>query len=459
MENILKWAASMSKSQKKDPSKKVQEELCTRVNDAITYQKNTFDECVGVVCDFSPNIVAPFYSKQYAKFSQDIQKGWDRAFIRWANQKKPEKMAAVRTVFVLKWKLQYFQDVEHCSKEVGWILEKNTDSLKSYIETLLKERFDELELKKLLSLDISGLDKKRKARLYDLFHILFDNSTLEEVQKEYASFLLNHVARPESKKKKASEPKPEPKSEAVPAKEAPDTNEQPVEPEKTLSSVEEVKTPAIEKDKTPAVAPVLPANEPEEADNSAEEKTVVEEKPQEEHKEPVAPVSSEPFPRDGETLLNELAQWMKAQKASVARSSDEIAKLNIELEHAHTQQKSLSASLQDTHRVLDETNAEKRSLQQTITSLSAELSEEKAEKRAIKDTVATVQQMADNSIKQELSGFKSQLGDALKNDIKDLRCVEADSEMDAEEKMQVYQDIMGTILDTLKHYGIAIEVN
>ena len=80
-----------------------------------------------------------------------------------------------------------------------------------------------------------------------------------------------------------------------------------------------------------------------------------------------------------------------------------------------------------------------------------------AEKNAAQDTIGRVQIMSDNSVKQEIDGFKHSLGSVLSRTVKDFSSDVSD--LTDAEKVEVYTALMEELLATLKHNGIVIEEN
>ena len=134
-----------------------------------------------------------------------------------------------------------------------------------------------------------------------------------------------------------------------------------------------------------------------------------------------------------------------------------MSNLNAEIARLGKQNEALSARVIALESDLRLIRQEKAALEQQLVEAKEKSDTLEAEKNAAQDTIGRVQIMSDNSVKQEIDGFKHELASALSRTVKDFGSDVSD--LSDAEKVEVYMALMDELLDTLKHNGIVIEEN
>ncbi|MBR6954003.1 MAG: hypothetical protein IKH77_03035 [Clostridia bacterium] len=417
MESIIEWAASFDRYARNKPNKQLQEELFQRVITALKEGTNTYDECVTTLCRFDAKVIEPFYRFHYWDHLPDRAK-WDDAMLSWADDKKPSVPATIRIALILQEKLWRAEAVTDVLPELRWLSLHEDDRTIPAIRSV-KEKSKSSNLRKLLALDMSEW-KAGKQQIAKLFGILFADATDPETKASYQGFLTRNELRyvdevPESKPQSPSESSVKPVAvEAAVAMEGP-------------SSAAESQKQA----QGSVTQPIQPVNER----DVSEPKTAI--------------------PAGGVALAEAMLRWVHEQTDRAMTLSTRLADTSSALQHAN--------SLIETHQTrIDELEQIIEKLRQKEADLLARLQEAQEritlldkEKAAAQDTIGRVQAMTDNSVRQELEGFKHSLAAELSSTFKDFSGDVSDF-TDAE-KAEVYHALMEEVLDTLRHNGIAIE--
>ncbi len=200
--------------------------------------------------------------------------------------------------------------------------------------------------------------------------------------------------------------------------------------------------------------------------------------PQAESKLPTPQAVSVPkveIPADGVMLAEALVKWAKAQKEKALEQTGNVSSLSAEVKKQCSQIETLTAQVAELTAAQAKLQSIQAELKDKLTATSDELTAVKGELAAANDELADakleidtlrtekedaeniigqIQQMSENSVKQELDGFKAKLAAALSSDVKDFR-----GEYSDEEKADVYAAFLEDMIDILKNSGIPVEEN
>ena len=388
MDNIFEWANSLTKNQKSKPPASLQTELFNRISTVIEGDSPSYSDCVKALVKFDKKVLEPFYRECYAGFSPEQQRAWDKALRDWADDVRPAKNATIRIVPILRCKLQMTDDISKLEHELRWLsLHEDERSVQEFIQ--LRDRTDESDLQKLLSLDLSQW-RAGRVQIEKMYSILFSESTNETTRKLYEAF-LSRIGKAPSKEAEFSAP----------------IQDKPAEPL---------------------------ADAPQSIAGQAKAK-----------------------PDDGIALAQALLEWSKGINERCLSQARQIADLQAENQKSAKRIVELESELRDMGNTLSET-------QSTLRLRDGELQEAHAQIEAIqekaseaRDTIGRIQHMSNNSIRQELDGFKHALSGELKKTVVDFG--KDYSDLSAEEQVEVYKAFFEEMLDTLKHNGIVIEEN
>ena len=428
MENIAEWAGKIDKNVRNKPNKQLQEELFKRVVTVLQENTNTYEECVAAFCRFDAKVIPPFYEDYYWTDVPDRAK-WDEAFLAWADSKKPTVPATIRIALILQEKLKKAEGSADVLPELQWFSLHEDDRSASAFKGL-REKSKYSDLRKLLDLDMRDW-KIGHPLIIKMYGILFSDAMESKTQELYREFQTRNGLV--EKDTTVSETLPEHPPIPSPASSAEDRKE--FNFQGNIIETKPVATPAV------PIQPVQPEQAP-------EQNTVLVEK--------TAPKVAD-TPKDGIALAEAMLKWARSQTerqidlgTRLSNSTTENARLGKQNEELSTRVIALESELRLIRQ--DKAVLEQQLVEAKETSATLE-----AEKNAAQDTIGRVQIMSDNSVKQEIDGFKHELASALSRTVKDFGSDVSD--LSDAEKVEVYMALMDELLDTLKHNGIVIEEN
>lgn len=428
MENITEWAGKIDKSVRNKPNKQLQEELFKRVVTALQENTNTYEECVAAFCRFDAKVIPPFYEDYYWTDVPDRAK-WDEAFLAWSDSKKPTVPATIRMALILQEKLKKAESSADVLHELRWFSLHEDDRSASAFKGL-REKSKYSDLRKLLDLDMRDW-KIGHPLIIKMYGILFSDAMESKTQELYRDF----QARNGLAEKETVTPEALPEQQTMPSS----NNQTEMEKEAGLQN-EPSKTPLAEK----TVVPIQPVQ----VEKAPDQNTPIVEKP-------VPKISD--APKDGIALAEALLKWAHSQAERQVDFGTRLSNANAEIARLIKQNEELSAKAITLESDLHLVRQEKAALEQQLVEAKETSATLEAEKNAAQDTIGRVQIMSDNSVRQEIDGFKHELASALARTVKDFGSDVSD--LSDAEKVEVYMALMDELLDTLKHNGIVIEEN
>ena len=427
MENITEWAGKIDKNVRNKPNKQLQEELFKRVVTALQENTNTYEECVAAFCRFDAKVIPPFYEDYYWTDVPDRAK-WDEAFLAWADSKKPTVPATIRMALILQEKLKKAESSADVLHELQWFSLHEDDRSASAFKGL-REKSKYSDLRKLLDLDMRDW-KIGHPLIIKMYGILFSDAMESKTQELYREFQTRNGLI--EKDTVVSETLPEQQSASSP------------KPDEVIKGST---LPSNSLETTPVVAPVAPV-QPVPVEKAPAQNTMLGEKP--------APKISD-TPKDGIALAEALLKWTHNQTERLIDLGTRLSNSNAEIARLGKLNEELSARIIALESDLRLIRQEKAALEQQLAEAKETSATLEAEKNAAQDTIGRVQIMSDNSVKQEIDGFKHELASALSRTVKDFGSDVSD--LSDAEKVEVYMALMDELLDTLKHNGIVIEEN
>lgn len=399
MENVLDWAKSIDKSKRNKPSKQSQQELFSRIHSSLNESDESCFVCLQALMKFDKSVLEPFYADYYPQMNVQLQKKWDASLERWANGVKPTENATIRIAIIICKKLQYVQDASSLLEELRWLsLHDDKRSIGEFKK--MRDTVAPSDLQKLLSLDTTSLNLGN-AQIRKMYEIIFATSEDSTTKQMYTEFLVRNGWLEKND------------SETL-------NDEQPAVNDTTSSSVA-TETP---KPETPSASPTA-------TDLYAS--------------------------HDGVALAEALLKWSHEQQDLLHRQTTTITELRMKEQKAYAQICELTEQVTALKSALTNETKKREITENTLQvaqERAAKLDEEKAQAL---DTIERVQQMAGNSAKQELDGFRHNLSSELVKTVKDFR--DDLSDLSDAERAEVYKTLFDELIDTLKHHGIQIEVN
>ena len=428
MENITEWAGRIDKNFRNKPNKQLQEELFKRVITALQENTNTYEECVSAFCRFDAKVISPFYEDYYWTDIPDRAK-WDGAFLSWADSKKPTVPATIRIALILQEKLKKAGGSFDVLPELQWFSLHEDDRSASAFRGL-REKSKYSDLRKLLDLDMREWNIGHPL-IIKMYGILFSDALESKTQELYREF----QARNGLTEKEVAAPETIPEQQSTLSANSPSE----MKKETGLPS-ESLETPPVEK----AGAPIQPAH----VEKAPDQNTPIVEKP--------TPKISD-TPQNGIALAEAMLKWVHSQAERQIDLGTRLSNSIAEAARLGKQNEELSARIMALESDLLLIRKEKATLEQQLVEAKETSATLEAEKNAAQDTIGRVQIMSDNSVKQEIDGFKHELASALSRTVKDFSSDVSD--LTDAEKVEVYTALMDELLDTLKHNGIVIEEN
>lgn len=465
MDGIVEWAMSVKEDSRKKPNKDLQKQLWNLIVQAL-HTGTTIDECIKAACCFNALVLEPFYREYYWNFDESERKEWDQAFIKWADSKKPVESSTIRIAHIIRYKLMCAKSVEAVISELKWLsVHENKKSASEYKK--LRENSLESNLRCLLSLDMSEW-AAGQSEIYKLFGILFSESADPETKKQYEEFKKRNqefipiaptsenfsqkspahgnvkakatkntkqkdVEAAESKSKSDQECFPQPKGQSQLSEKAQSKNKK-VQSKREADQEKNVSDAPEEKQKSQDQA------EPERKESVKKLLEPVKELTEKEEIELESAASAELIKQieeqkakiiEQEVKIKELFGTTNAQKVQLESQAGRIDMLKKNCNAAELLAKELSDKL-----------SEERGKTQLL----------QAENEKDKSIIAQLHQMTDNSIRQELDGFKEKLRQAMASIVKDFH-----EEYEENEKAEVYGALLEDLIYILRTNDLLVE--
>ena len=428
MENITEWAGRIDKNVRNKPNKQLQEELFNRVTTALKEGTNTYDECVAAFCRFDAKVIPTFYQDYYWLDIPDTSK-WDAAVLSWANSKKPTVPATIRMALILQEKLKKVASSTEVLDELKWFSLNEDDRTVSAIKNV-REKSKYSDLRKLLDLDMREW-KIGQALIIKMYSILFSDALESKTQELYHEFKFRHGIKDQTDTGANEAPTPQPVASTGNA----------VEGNKELDAV-------------PGAVEAQGGDKPAE---SAQPVTPLQIPPQTEYPIDTPVPKTADKPKDGIALAEAMLAWTRSQTARMIEIGTQLSNSTAEVARLNKQNAEMRERILELEMSLSSVKKDRASLEQQLQQANETSAILEAEKNAAQDTIGRVQIMSDNSVKQEIDGFKHSLGSVLSRTVKDFSSDVSD--LTDAEKVEVYTALMEELLDTLKHNGIVIEEN
>lgn len=417
MGKTLEWAEQLEKAKRNKPSKEVRLQLFALIETAIQDEEPPFDDCINALMKFGPSMTELFYENVYFDLPAELQEKWDRALFSWAREARAEKIMGKRITSIIRVKLAKTKGDLTLSKELDWLLKHDKDHA---LAKTLGEQGKKADLRRLLDFDLAA-GQASEEQMLALFDAIFSASPDEELHKACDEFRATHRTPIETDVAETSEI---------------------IEP-CTAESVEAPESAMVE-----GAAKTASRDEQNERACS----------------NPLAT-------RDDASLTAVLLEWMKQQEGRALAQEEQLRAIQAQLQRQQEQSETLSAQMRLFERALSEQGALRDSLKMQLTSanervreLEAQLTvakvqiqEAEAHSQETEKDMAQLQMMFENSVKQQLDGFKHDLAADLRITMKDFACNYSD--LPAEERAEVYKAFFEELVDRLRHNGIEIEEN
>ena len=429
MENITEWAGKIDKGRDK-PSQQLQKELFNRVITALKENTNTYEECVAAFCHFNPKVIPPFYQDYYWTDVPDRAK-WDDAFLSWANSKKPTVPATIRMALILQEKLRKAESSADVLSELQWFsLHEDARSASVFKGLCKNENSKYSDLRKLLDLDMRDW-KIGQPLIIKMYGILFSDALESKTQELYREFLARNglIENASAVSETLSEQKMIPSSD--------NQNESEKESAYQSNSLAAITV----------VTPTAPVHSMKVERMSEQDVAIVDK---------AIPKIAD-IPKDGIALAETMLKWARSQTERQVDLDIRLSNSLSELSQLGKQNEEMKAQITALESNLLLLKKEKETLELQLVEAKETSAVLEAEKKAAQDTIGRVQIMSDNSVKQEIDGFKHDLASALSRTVKDFGSDVSD--LTDAEKVEVYVALMDELLDTLRHNGIVIEEN
>lgn len=398
MENVFEWAKAVDQKKRKKPPKQLREELFSRIDASLNENPDSCFNCLQALMKFDKAVLVPFYKDYYPHMSDGLKTTWDQALSRWANGVKPTENATIRIAIIIREKLQYVQSASALMAELQWLsLNDDKRSIKEFED--IRDGSTQANLRKLLSLEVSVLTSGTE-QIKKMYGVIFNDSEDPVTRQLYAEFLTRHGWNPEN-------------------------HEEVQETEKVHADND-----------VPSVA--NKTSEPNESALSSAE-------------------DMQNFPQDGVVLAEALLKWSHDQHELLRKQTALIADMRQKEQKSNAQITLLNAQLSTAEAKLAEVLQQKETIECALQAAQTQVKQLEEEVVQARSTIGHVQQMAGNSAKQELDGFRNCLANDLKKTVGDSE--ENMSDLSEGERAEVYKALFDELIDTLKHHGIKFEVN
>mgnify|MGYP000516695965 FL=1 len=424
MEKITEWVKTLDAKVRK-PNKIQQNDLFERINSALKEGTDTVEECVAALWLFDAKTIELFYREHYWKYPESLRAEWDQAIICCAEKNKKQTVrATIRIVPIIQAKLPKITSINEILLELRWLSSNANDRSASEFMKLRKNSTLP-DLQKLLSLDMNGWPNG-KEQIFKMYSIIFSDCEEKNTQKLYSEFLARNENNQSLKKEQNA------------ADETEKTEQNGEENLLLPQSAVDSESGALSSEKTMCKESECENKQDEVSATAAEENDI--------HQSQGGKLS------DGVALAEALLAWTSEQKKKMQSQAEQIAELTYELKKKQTVLENQAAQIAELKERTEKLLAIRINLESVIETAKSENENLKAAKEKAENTIAQVQQMAGNSAKQELEGFKAKLSSEMSYAIKCYQdgCAE-------DEKAEIYGALLEEMIDVLASNGISAE--
>lgn len=424
MEKITEWVKTLDAKVRK-PNKTQQNDLFERINSALKEGTDTVEECVAALWLFDAKTIELFYREHYWKYPESLRAEWDQAIICCAEKNKKQTVrATIRIVPIIQAKLPKITSINEILLELRWLSSNANDRSASEFMKLRKNSTLP-DLQKLLSLDMNGWPNG-KEQIFKMYSIIFSDCEEKNTQKLYSEFLARNENNQSLKKEQNA------------ADETEKTEQNGEENLLLPQSAVDSESGALSSEKTMCKESECENKQDEVSATAAEENDI--------HQSQGGKLS------DGVALAEALLAWTSEQKKKMQSQAEQIAELTYELKKKQTVLENQAAQIAELKERTEKLLAIRINLESVIETAKSENENLKAAKEKAENTIAQVQQMAGNSAKQELEGFKAKLSSEMSYAIKCYQdgCAE-------DEKAEIYGALLEEMIDVLASNGISAE--
>ena len=424
MEKITEWVKTLDAKVRK-PNKIQQNDLFERINSALKEGTDTVEECVAALWLFDAKTIELFYREHYWKYPESLRAEWDQAIICCAEKNKKQTVrATIRIVPIIQAKLPKITSINEILLELRWLSSNANDRSASEFMKLRKNSTLP-DLQKLLSLDMNGWPNG-KEQIFKMYSIIFSDCEEKNTQKLYSEFLARNENNQSLKKEQNA------------ADETGKTEQNGEENLLLPQSAVDSESGALSSEKTMCKESECENKQDEVSATAAEENDI--------HQSQGGKLS------DGVALAEALLAWTSEQKKKMQSQAEQIAELTYELKKKQTVLENQAAQIAELKERTEKLLAIRINLESVIETAKSENENLKAAKEKAENTIAQVQQMAGNSAKQELEGFKAKLSSEMSYAIKCYQdgCAE-------DEKAEIYGALLEEMIDVLASNGISAE--
>lgn len=424
MEKITEWVKTLDAKVRK-PNKIQQNDLFERINSVLKEGTDTVEECVAALWLFDAKTIELFYREHYWKYPESLRAEWDQAIICCAEKNKKQTVrATIRIVPIIQAKLPKITSINEILLELRWLSSNANDRSASEFMKLRKNSTLP-DLQKLLSLDMNGWPNG-KEQIFKMYSIIFSDCEEKNTQKLYSEFLARNENNQSLKKEQNA------------ADETEKTEQNGEENLLLPQSAVDSESGALSSEKTMCKESECENKQDEVSATAAEENDI--------HQSQGGKLS------DGVALAEALLAWTSEQKKKMQSQAEQIAELTYELKKKQTVLENQAAQIAELKERTEKLLAIRINLESVIETAKSENENLKAAKEKAENTIAQVQQMAGNSAKQELEGFKAKLSSEMSYAIKCYQdgCAE-------DEKAEIYGALLEEMIDVLASNGISAE--
>ena len=496
MPTLREWFNQIDSSAKKTASVKQTAPLMDRIRDELASEHPDYSLCLDALAIFPAQVTGMFYNNVYPSLSENIQKEWNQAFLRWINSQPPQN-ALWRMSQAIRARLPRMKNAEELASELQWYISQFDNSRAISEARKMRDENDDIEqLRKLLLLPVETWSVKHE-NAKRFFDVLFADFSGERTKKEYREFLMRttldasgdgasplaetkaHETEEQSPVQAVSQ-KPAPTEESAQnaqesAPERPEECAAPAEePEKTEQSVSATSaaaTPSKAAEQSdaessmPENAPAISAENPEssqvtpsEIGQKAEEETSTEIPAKKAAPETLSsktaenaaqqPQLSETFGKANEPGLIKLLERALASAKQEARNTE---KLKESLARSESSLKESERQFADLTRKLGAARQENAELRMRLEKAERQAESDRETALKMREAAETLQRMNENSAAQAVAGYKAELNSALKDILENL------TDTEAREDIDILSALCDHLLDILKYKGISLE--
>lgn len=491
MPTLREWLSQIDPSAKKTASVKQTAPLMDRMRNELSSEHPDYSLCLDTLAIFPAQVTGMFYNNVYPSLSENVQKEWNQAFLRWINSQPPQTVLW-RMSQAIRARLPRMENAEELASEIRWYISQFDNSRAVSEAKKMRDENDDIEqLRKLLLLPVETWSVKRE-NAKRFFDVLFADFSGERTKKEYREFLMRtgldasgNGASPLAEPK-THEAEKNPSVEAVPQKSAPAKEPAQNAQESAPECPEECAAPAEEPEiteqsvsatsaatpakaagqskaesPTPGNASAISMENPEssqaaplETENKAEMETSTEIPAQQATLEPL-PSKSAQQPQasatSGKASEPSFIKFLERALASAKQEARNTEKLKESLARSESSLKESERQCADLTRKLGAARQENAELRMRLEKAERQAESDREIAQKMREEADTLQWMNKNSVEQAVSGYKAELNSALKNVLENL------TDTEAWKDIEMLSPLCDHLLGILKYKGISLE--